>query len=48
MLQAIAPFIGGLCVDNYLHMQGDLCNFRQPPDYVVKYDKQDQIGRAHV
>ena len=41
MLQAIAPFIGGLCVDNYLHMQGDLCNFRQPPDYVVKYDKQD-------
>jgi len=41
MLQAIAPFIGGLCVDNYLHMQGDLCNFRQPPDYVVKYDRQD-------
>ena len=41
MLQAIAPFIGGLCVDNYLHMQGDLCNFRQPPDYVVKYDNQD-------
>jgi hypothetical protein len=41
MLQAIAPLIGGLCVDNYLYMQGDLCNFRQPPDYVLKYDKQD-------
>ena len=41
MLQGLAPFIGGLCVDNYLHMQGDLCNFRQPPDYVLKYDRQD-------
>ena len=41
MLQAIAPLIGGLCLDNYLHMQGDLCNFRQPPDVVLKYDKQD-------
>ena len=39
MLKALAPFIGSLCVDNFLHKQGDLCNFRQPPDYVVKYDK---------
>ena len=39
MLKALAPFAGALCVDNFLHMQGDLCNFRQPPDYVVKYDK---------
>jgi hypothetical protein len=22
-------------------MQGDLCNIRQPPEYVLKYDKQD-------
>ena len=41
MLQAIAPLIGGLCLVFYLHMQGDLCNFRQPPDVVLKYDKQD-------
>lgn len=47
MLQAIAPFIGGLCLDNYLHMQGDLCNFRQPPDYVVKYDKQDSKNACY-
>ena len=39
MLKALAPFIGSLCVDNFLHKQGDLCNFRRPPDYVVKYDK---------
>jgi len=41
MLQGLAPFIGGLCLDNYLHRQGDFCNIRQPPDIVVKYDKQD-------
>ena len=39
MLKALAPFVGALCVDNFLYKQGDLCNFRQPPDYVVKYDK---------
>ena len=41
MLQGLAPFIVGLCLDNYLHTQGDFCNIRQPPDIVVKYDKQD-------
>ena len=41
LLQGLAPFIGGLCIDNYLHMQGELCNIRQPPDVVLKYDKQD-------
>ena len=41
MLEGLAPFIVGLCVDNFMKMQGDLCNFRQPPDYVLKYDKQD-------
>ena len=41
VLQGLAPFIGGLCIDNYLHMQGELCNIRQPPDVVLKYDKQD-------
>ena len=41
MLQGLAPFIGGLCLDNYLRMQGELCNVRQPPDIVLKFDKQD-------
>jgi hypothetical protein len=40
-LNAIAPFVGGLCVDNYIKMQGELCNFRQPPAQVLKFDKQD-------
>jgi len=39
MLKGLAPFIGGLCLENFMSKQGDLCNFRQPPDYVVKYDK---------
>ena len=39
MLKGLAPFIGGLCLENFMSKQGDLCNFRQPPNYVVKYDK---------
>jgi len=39
MLQALAPFVGSICLDNFLNMQGELCNFRQPPNVVVKYDK---------
>ena len=41
MLKGLAPFIGGLCLENFMTKQGELCNFRQPPDYVVKYDKQN-------
>jgi hypothetical protein len=40
-LKAIAPLVGGLCFSNFTQMQGELCNIRQPTDYVVKYDKQD-------
>lgn len=40
-LSLVAPFVAGLCLDNFLKMQGELCNVRQPPDIVVKYDKQD-------
>jgi len=40
-LEFIAPFVAGLCFDNFMKMQGELCNFRQPPDYVLKYDKKD-------
>ena len=39
-LELIAPLVGGLCFENFMTKQGDLCNFRQPPDYVVKYEKQ--------
>ena len=38
-LKAIAPFVGSLCFSNFMHMQGELCNVRQPPDVMVKYDK---------
>jgi hypothetical protein len=40
-LQFLAPFVAGLCFDNFMRVQGDLCNFRQPPDVVLKYDKQN-------
>jgi len=38
-LQLLAPFIVGLCVDNFFTQKGELCNFRQLPNYVVKYDE---------
>jgi hypothetical protein len=40
-LQLFAPFVAGLCFDNFMRKQGELCNFRQPPDVVLKYDKPD-------
>ena len=40
-LSAIAPFVGGLCFDNFIRMQGELCNFREPPAQVHEFDKQD-------
>jgi hypothetical protein len=36
-LSTIGPFVGSLCLSNFVHMQGELCNIRQPPDIVVKY-----------
>ena len=38
-LKAIAPVVGSLCFSNFVYMQGELCNVRQPPDYVIKYDQ---------
>jgi len=35
----LAPFIAQLCFANFIEKQGELCNFRQTPDVVVKYDK---------
>ena len=40
-LKGLAPFVGSLCFDNFVHMQGELCNIRQQPNDVLKYDKQD-------
>ena len=40
LLKALAPFVGGLCLDNYIHRQGELCNIKDYPEYVVKYDRQ--------
>lgn len=40
-LSYLLPFIGQLCFANFVSKQGELCNFRQPPDVVVKYDRQN-------
>ena len=41
VLQGLAPFLGSLCLDNYLRRHGEICNFRDYPAQVIKYDKQD-------
>lgn len=40
-LQLLAPFFAGVCFDNFVRMQGEWCNVREPPVPVVKYDPQD-------
>jgi len=39
-LQLLAPFIAGLCFDNFVSKQGELCNFRDSQVPVIKYDTQ--------
>lgn len=39
MLQGMAPFVGALCLENFLYRQGELCNFRDYKAPIVKYDK---------
>jgi hypothetical protein len=41
MLQGLVPFVGSLCLDNYLRRHGEFCNIRDYPAAVIKYDKQD-------
>jgi len=36
-LQFLAPIVAGLCFDNFMSKQGELCNFRESPPNVVKY-----------
>jgi len=38
-LKSLAPFVGGMCLNNFTTKQGELCNLRKSPDYVVRYDK---------
>ncbi len=38
-IQFLAPFVAGLCFNNFMSKQGDLCNFRQPRASVLQYDK---------
>jgi len=38
-LQFLAPFVAGICVENFITRQGELCNIRDYPPNVVKYDK---------
>jgi len=38
-IQFLAPFVAGLCLENFMAKQGELCNFRDKPQHVVKYDK---------
>jgi len=40
-LELLAPFVVNICFQNFITKQGELCNFRQPSDFVLKYDKQD-------
>ena len=37
----LVPILGGFCFSNFMHKQGDLCNFRQTSPDLVRYDKQD-------
>jgi len=37
----LAPFLAGLCFENFMIRQGELCNIRDYPANVVKYNKQD-------
>ena len=39
MLKFLAPFAGALCIENFVYRQGELCNIRDYPANVVKYDK---------
>ena len=36
-LQLLAPIVGGLCFQNFMTKQGELCNFRDLQPQVMKY-----------
>ena len=39
-LQLLAPLVGGLCFDNFVNRQGELCNIRDYPPQITKYYQQ--------
>jgi hypothetical protein len=41
LLKGLAPFVAGLCFENFMTKQGELCNVRDSSERVVKYDPQD-------
>ena len=36
-IQLLAPFIVGVCLNNFIDKQGEICNVRQTNPNVVKY-----------
>jgi hypothetical protein len=40
-LQLLAPFVAGLCFDNFMARQGHLCNIRDSQPQITKYDPQN-------
>ena len=40
-LQLLAPLVAGSCFENFMSRQGELCNIRDYPAKVTKYDPQD-------
>ena len=36
-LHFLAPFVAGLCFDNFITKQGEFCNIRQESPSVVQY-----------
>jgi len=36
--EVLLSILTSLCFSNFMEKQGELCNIRQPPDIVVKYD----------
>jgi hypothetical protein len=39
-IEILAPFVVGICLNNFVSVKGDICNFRQSPPPVIKYYEQ--------
>ena len=39
LLKGLAPFVGGMCLNNLINKQENFCNLRQTSNFVVKYDR---------
>lgn len=36
-IEILAPFVVGICLNNFVSVKGDICNVRQSSPPVVKY-----------